>query len=80
MNRGTVSDLAGSFLLDKVEVGRYNLQVSFLGYETLVIPELLVGSGKEVVLDIAMDQKVTDLHEVVVHGKEIQPGNPRNRG
>lgn len=65
-NRGVTSDLDGRFLLEKVEVGRYNLQVSFMGYEPLIIPELLVGSGREVVLDLSLEQSVSELEGIVV--------------
>lgn len=65
-NIGVTTDLNGDFLLEKVEVGRYNLQVSFMGYEPLIIPELLVGSGREVLLDIALEQSVSELDGVVI--------------
>lgn len=74
-NRGTTSDMDGKFVLDEVEVGRYNVQISFLGYETHIIPELLVGSGKEVVLEVAMEQSVSELSEVVVSVRKDRPIN-----
>jgi len=40
--RGTTSDEDGYFRIDKVPVGRHNLQVSYVSYETRVIPEILV--------------------------------------
>jgi len=63
---GTTSDENGYFRLDKVPVGRHNIQVSFMGYESKVIPELLVTSGKEIVLDIGLIEKVEMMDEVVV--------------
>ena len=63
---GTTSDDNGYFRLDKVPVGRHNIQVSFMGYESKVIPELLVTSGKEIVLDIGLIEKVEMMDEVVV--------------
>lgn len=63
---GTISDDEGFFRLDKVPVGRHNIQVSFLGYESKVIPELLITSGKEIVLEIGLIEKVASIDEVVV--------------
>jgi hypothetical protein len=74
-NRGTTSDIDGNFILEKIEVGRYNLQVSFMGYEPVIIPELLVGSGREVVLDVALEQSVSELSEVEVSIRKDRPIN-----
>jgi len=74
-NKGVITDLNGHFLLEKVEVGRYNLQVSFVGYEPVVIPELLVGSGKEVILDVPLEQSMSELREVVVTIRKDRPVN-----
>ncbi len=64
--RGTISDEDGYFRIDKVPVGRHNLQVSCVSYETRVIPEILVTSGKELVLNVGMKEKITVMEEVVV--------------
>ena len=63
---GTTSDENGFFRLENVPVGRHNIQVSFMGYESRVIPELLISSGKEMVLDIGLKEKVEMMDEVVV--------------
>ena len=63
---GTTSDEKGYFRLDNVPVGRHNIQVFFMGYESKVIPELLVTSGKEIVLQIGLLEKVEMIDEVVV--------------
>lgn len=63
---GTMSDDKGRFRLDEVPVGRHNIQVSFMGYESKVIPELLITSGKEFVLETGLKEKVEMMDEVVV--------------
>ena len=63
---GTTSDDKGYFRLDRVPVGRHNIQVSFMGYESKVLPELLITSGKEFVLEIGLKEKVEMMDEVVV--------------
>ncbi len=74
---GVTSDEEGNFRLEKVPVGRHDLQVSYLGYEAKVVPELLVTSGKEIVLNIGLKQSVTKLDEVSVkaYAKKDKPLN-----
>ena len=63
---GATSDLKGVFRMDKVPIGRHDLQISYAGYETRVIAELLVTSGKEVVLEVALKEGVLEMEKVVV--------------
>ena len=63
---GTVSDIEGNFRIKQIPVGRHNIHVSFVGYETVIIPELMVSSGKETVLTIKMREKISEMEEVVV--------------
>ena len=65
-SRGTITDEKGGFVLSDVPVGRYNLQVLYIGYEPVVIPELLVGSGKEIYLEIEMETRISELKEITV--------------
>lgn len=65
-NRGTTTDMEGRFSLENIPVGRYSLQISFVGYQPLIIPELLVVSAREVVLEIEMEAAFSELDEVVV--------------
>jgi len=63
---GTSSDVDGFFRLENVPIGRVTLQISFLGYESKYFSDLLVGSGKEVVLNIPLKESFIILTEVVV--------------
>ena len=55
---GTISDINGEFRLEKVPVGRQNLKISYLGYENVYLNNIIVNTGKEVVLTIKMKEKV----------------------
>jgi len=74
---GTTSDTSGVFRLEHVPVGRHDLQVSFVGYETQVIPELMVTSGKEIILDIGLKEKAIQMEEVLIkaYTKKDKPIN-----
>ncbi|PKL88341.1 MAG: TonB-dependent receptor [Ignavibacteriae bacterium HGW-Ignavibacteriae-2] len=63
---GTTTDINGSFKIEGVPIGRIILRISYLGYETKTIPDIVVNSGKEVVLDLDMQESVIKLDEVVV--------------
>lgn len=63
---GTITDMNGIFRLEKVPVGRVTLQISYLGYETQYVSDLLVNSGKEISLNISLKESFALLSEVVV--------------
>ncbi len=63
---GTTSGENGAFSIPNVPVGRYRMQVSFVGYETLTVAEVLVESGKETVQEVALREQGQALQEVTV--------------
>lgn len=65
-NIGTTTDENGKFALTNMVPGRHTIQISYLGYETSTIPNILVTSGKESILEIALEESVQVLNEVVV--------------
>lgn len=71
------ADSNGDFKIGQVPVGRHTLQIRFVGYEEQMIPELLLGSGKELVLNIGLGESFTSLKEITVTG-EREKGTARN--
>ncbi len=63
---GATTDYDGKFRLENVPVGRIALQLSYLGYEHKTIPNIVVNSGKEVVLNLNMQESSLELEEIVV--------------
>lgn len=63
---GTTTDIDGYFKLENIPVGRQAFQISYIGYETMVLPNIDITSGKEVILDLAMVESIEILNEVVV--------------
>jgi len=63
---GSVTDLDGSFTIKNVPTGRHEIHVSYIGYEPLVLSNVLLSSGKELVLKIELTESVQSLSEVVV--------------
>ncbi|MEI6854001.1 MAG: carboxypeptidase-like regulatory domain-containing protein, partial [Bacteroidota bacterium] len=66
--KGISTSADGSFRLTDVVPGRYDLQASFLGYKSVIIPNVVVTAGKEVVLEIGLEENIKSLSEVVISG------------
>ncbi len=75
---GCVSEANGNFELKNLPVGRYDIQCSYTGYEPAIFREILVSSGKEVLLEVTMRENIQDLAEVTVRPKvnKESPLNP----
>ena len=52
--------------MEDVPLGRQALRVSFIGYETITIPNVVVTSGKTASFDVALVESYMALDEVVV--------------
>lgn len=63
---GTTADVDGNFRFDQVPLGRVNLKLTYVGYEEKIIPNITLTSGKEVVLELAMQESLTEMQAVVV--------------
>jgi len=75
--KGTATDVNGNFKLENVPVGIQSLQISFLGYKELAVPNINVTSGKEVVLNISMEENIVLGKEVVITA-EVKKDRPLN--
>jgi hypothetical protein len=63
---GAASDANGNFRIEKVPVGRYDIKVSYLGYEPYMMKEIMIGSGKETVLNIRLKESPSELKAVEI--------------
>ena len=62
----TVSDVNGNFVIENVPVGRHAVRATYVGYEPVLVKELMVSASKELVLNLSMRENVAELGEVVV--------------
>lgn len=63
---GAVTNVDGFFKLENIPVGRQAFQISYIGYNNLTVPNVVVTAGKEVVLNLALEESIAQLNEVVV--------------
>lgn len=74
---GTTTDLDGQFKLANVPVGNVSLRISFIGYKELILPNVIVNSGKEVVLTLPIEEDIVEMQEVVIR-PELEKDKPLN--
>lgn len=55
---------AGAFRLSGIPVGRHTLQISSIGYQTVVLSEILVTTGKEAEVTVGLESVNKQLNEV----------------
>lgn len=65
-NLGASTDVDGYFRIESVPVGRVTLAISFIGYENRSIPNLLVTSGKESVVEVPLKESLLMMQTVEV--------------
>jgi hypothetical protein len=62
---GAATDPDGNFLIDRIDIGEYSLRVTLLGYESVVITNVVVSTGRSAKVSIKM-------REVVIEGEGIE--------
>lgn len=75
---GTKTDSLGHYSLPAVPLGRHQLSFSIVGYKTVTIPEVLVNAGKQVVLDVPLDEQISSLNNVTVMARNTRKGMAAN--
>ncbi len=63
---GASTDFDGYFVIENVPVGRKNLKISSIGYETQVLSNIIIESGKETVLNIELVEEYETLETITV--------------
>jgi hypothetical protein len=63
---GTTTDVNGEFTLPDIPLGRVHLQISFIGFKPQVLPNLLLTAGKELIVNVELEEQAFEMNEVVV--------------
>ncbi|MCK6618827.1 MAG: carboxypeptidase-like regulatory domain-containing protein [Cyclobacteriaceae bacterium] len=67
---GATTDVDGEFKILKLPIGTYAIRVTFVGYKDFVLPNVVVNSGKEVVLNIPIEEDIVQMEEIVITAAE----------
>ncbi|HOF19892.1 MAG TPA: TonB-dependent receptor [Bacteroidales bacterium] len=75
--KGVVTDAEGFFRFGNLPVGRITLSVSSIGYKPEVLTNLLLTSGRELIVEIRLTEQVYSLEEIVIrpNTRKDQPSN-----
>ncbi len=71
--RAATSGALGRYLIDSVPVGAWRVRASAIGFEPVVLTDILVGSGKPVELELRLTPRVVEVQEIVVDAPYFQP-------
>jgi hypothetical protein len=63
---GAITDENGKFELLNVPLGRQSFAFQYIGYKPARVSEILVTAGKQVVLEISLEEDISEINEVVV--------------
>ena len=71
--QGGVTDIDGHYQLRQLPAGTYTLEVTYVGYRTLQVPDVRL-DGKDLSLDIQLDPDTQELGEVMVTARKNLEG------
>lgn len=63
---GTSTNMDGEFRFSEVALGRYTLTVKMMGYQDFSIPNVVVGSGKEIILQAKLTEHAHEIKTVEI--------------
>lgn len=66
----SITDTDGYFQINNVPVGRTDIEITFIGYNPVILRNMNIVTGKETVLNIAMEEKVVQVQQVVVKAEK----------
>ena len=68
--KGARTDVHGDFMITDIPIGRTALRITAIGYKLQIVPNVIVTSGKEVILNITMQEKLKKLKKLVIKSRK----------
>jgi outer membrane receptor for ferrienterochelin and colicin len=65
-NKGVVADIDGNFMINELNPGYYNIQVSSVGFKTKLITEQLVTNAQPTIIVAELEEESAQLKEVEI--------------
>ncbi|WP_271765031.1 TonB-dependent receptor [Aquimarina algiphila] len=69
---GIITDDDGYFRLENVPFGRQTIRISFIGFESITIPNIVVTSGKDAVVNVSLIESFAQLDEIIITNKNAK--------
>jgi ethanolamine utilization microcompartment shell protein EutS len=64
--KGTITDNEGGFQLTQVSIGRQTVKITYMGYKEMTMSNVVVNAGKELVLNVGLEEDITQLSEITI--------------
>lgn len=72
---GTVTDPNGSFYLTAVPVGTYSLKATIVGYEGVILTNVVVSTGRSTKVLVRLFERAVEVGDVTVRGEYFDRGS-----
>ena len=66
---GTATDGNGNFVIENIPIGRVSLSISYMGYQTKIIDNLVVVTKKETNVTIELTEQAVSMEEITVKAR-----------
>jgi len=63
---GVTTDINGYYTIENVPVGRQIIRVSYIGFESITIPNIVVTTGKDAIVNVSLEEAFDQLDAVVL--------------
>ena len=63
---GTITDLEGNFELSDLKPGRYDLKISYLGYQESIMTDLILETHQPKLVEISLEETPFNLDEITI--------------
>ncbi|MDC6365415.1 MULTISPECIES: TonB-dependent receptor [Flavobacteriaceae] len=67
---GVITDFDGQFILEDIPLGRKTLLISYIGFESVTIPNVEVTSGKDVFITVQLQESFNQLDEIILTNED----------
>ncbi len=71
-NTGTSSDLDGYYQIKGLEPGIYSVKFSFVSFQSTVVENIKVETGKDTKIDVQLSPTTTEIQEVVITAEALK--------
>ena len=66
IKQGTITDFNGMFLLEQLKPGTYQIRVSFISYDPVILTDIQIEPGRDTRINISLQEATTSIGEVTV--------------
>ncbi|MBK7105566.1 MAG: TonB-dependent receptor [Ignavibacteriae bacterium] len=66
LNRGTASDIDGKFIILAIPPGSYDVKISYIGYQTVIVSDVKIIIDRTTNIDVEMNKISIELEEEIV--------------